>query len=66
MCANNLEVRLSETTAAYDLNMPNGNFFYYHDNLDVRQVSGESVDLFYLESPFNSTGRTETVTRRGE
>jgi len=36
--------------------MPDGNTLYYGDNLDVlrRHVKDESVDLVYLDPPFNS------------
>ena len=35
---------------------PSGNVLYYGDNLDVlrRHVADESVDLVYLDPPFNS------------
>jgi site-specific DNA-methyltransferase (adenine-specific) len=35
---------------------PSGNVLYYGDNLDVlrRHVPDESVDLVYLDPPFNS------------
>ncbi len=34
----------------------NGNLLYYGDNLDVlrRHIKDESVDLVYLDPPFNS------------
>lgn len=36
--------------------MANGNFLYYGDNLEVlrRYIKDESVDLIYLDPPFNS------------
>ena len=36
--------------------MPDPNLLYYGDNLDIlrRHVEGESVDLIYLDPPFNS------------
>jgi adenine specific DNA methylase Mod len=36
--------------------MADGNILYYGDNLDVlqRHVADESVDLVYLDPPFNS------------
>jgi len=35
---------------------PPGNILYYGDNLDVlrQHVPGESIDLVYLDPPFNS------------
>ena len=49
-------VRWPSHLPAYDLTMPTGNVLYYGDNLDVlrQHVATESVDLIYLDPPFNS------------
>lgn len=39
------------------------NRIYFADNLDIlRQTAGESVDLIYIDPPFN-TGRVQARTR---
>lgn len=45
-----------DTPPIYDLDMSNGNVLYYGDNLDVlrEHIKDESVDLIYLDPPFNS------------
>ncbi len=47
-------------------NMPMANHLYYGDNLDVlrQQIKSESVDLIYLDPPFNSNA-TYNVLFRG-
>ena len=43
--------------------MTQTNFIYYADNLDVlRALPSESVDLIYIDPPFN-TGKTQSRTR---
>jgi len=47
--------------------MAESNTLYYGDNLDIlrRYVADESVDLIYLDPPFNSCSfRDETPTVR--
>lgn len=48
-----------------------GNAIYYGDNLDIlrRHVAAESVDLIYIDPPFNTgkaQSRTQLKTRRSE
>lgn len=49
--------------------MPEGskNLLYYGDNLDVmrRHIKGETVDLVYLDPPFNSNANHHTSGRAG-
>src|SRR5665213_1105745 len=48
--------RIRETCQSRVLNMSEGNQLYYGDNLEVlrRYVADESVDVVYLDPPFNS------------
>ena len=40
---------------------PGRNTLFYGDNLDIlrRQIADESVDLVYLDPPFNSSDKAE-------
>jgi DNA modification methylase len=48
--------------------VPSGNVLYYGDNLDVlrRHVAGESVDLVYLDPPFNSNASYNVLFDRAD
>ena len=57
-----------EAASGLDLSAMADNFLYYGDNLDVlrRHVSDTSVDLIYLDPPFNSNRAFNVLFSDGE